>query len=275
MGSSDSSRARRLGLATLVGRLRLPSAPSEVSHVQRFPFATCRPWYPGGARRCVCRAPSRRVLPSHANQCLGHHVNLTGLRLGSLCVRPIASQAMGSQPMANQLRFPWTPRGVTEGAWLPVCSTVFRVGSFHPTGKAPPRGARLAGLVPHIPRAVRAGVGGDSAGAAPTPSRAAAPACRVSALSWALRATRSWDASPGRTSVGAGMIGARVTRWRAVGRRAMRCRRPAGWPARARTSSAPAGILASRTYARRDERGQPGVGPIAPATGAGHFDAGP
>jgi len=65
MGSSDSSPARRLGLATLVGRLRLPSAPSEVSHVQRFPFATCRPCYPGDARRCVRRAPSRRVLPSH------------------------------------------------------------------------------------------------------------------------------------------------------------------------------------------------------------------
>src|SRR5579859_1452304 len=44
--------------------------------------------------------------------------------------------SMGSQPMANQLRFSWTPRGVTEGAWLPVCSTALRVGSFHPTGRS-------------------------------------------------------------------------------------------------------------------------------------------
>jgi len=92
MGSSDSSSARRLDLAILVGRLRLPSAPSEASHVQHSPFATCRPCYPGDARRCVCRAPSRRVLPSPDYQRLGHHVCLTGLHLGSLRVRPIASQ---------------------------------------------------------------------------------------------------------------------------------------------------------------------------------------
>jgi len=74
MGSSDSSLARRLGLATLVGQLRQPSAPYEVSHVQRFPFATCRPCYPGDARRCVHRAPSRRVLRSPIIERLRHHV---------------------------------------------------------------------------------------------------------------------------------------------------------------------------------------------------------
>src|ERR1041384_6620813 len=61
---------------------------------------------------------------------------------------------MGSQPMASRLRFSWTPRGVTEGAWLPVCSTALRVGSFHPTGEAPPRGAQLSGLGRLAPRPV-------------------------------------------------------------------------------------------------------------------------
>ena len=50
---------------------------------------------------------------------------------------------MGRHPMANQLRFSWTPRGVTEVAWLPVCSMALRVDSFHSTGKAPPRGAPI------------------------------------------------------------------------------------------------------------------------------------
>ena len=51
-------------------------------------------------------------------------------------LRPAASQPRVA-PAASWPRFWWSPRGDTPGAALPDCSTVFRVNSFHFTGKAP------------------------------------------------------------------------------------------------------------------------------------------
>src|SRR5262249_9326151 len=50
---SDSSIRRGASTAVLCIALRGPLARTEVSRVQRVPVITCRPCYPGGARRCI------------------------------------------------------------------------------------------------------------------------------------------------------------------------------------------------------------------------------
>ena len=51
-------------------------------------------------------------------------------------------RSRGLQPTAFRPRFCWTPRGVTQGTWLPVLSTSDRVSSFHLTRNAPLHGAQ-------------------------------------------------------------------------------------------------------------------------------------
>jgi hypothetical protein len=79
-------------------------------------------------------APNWRTKLAHQTD--GHHAYPHGATYGFTCVRPVASQPWVA-PTAFWLRFCWTPRGVTQGAALPVCSTLFRVNSFHFTGNAP------------------------------------------------------------------------------------------------------------------------------------------
>src|SRR5438105_8178366 len=119
------------GLSHFVDRFR-PSTPREVSHVQRLPFLTCRPCYPGGACRCTCRAPCRHVLLSPTVQRLSHHRLHYGATPGFTRVTARLIAAADCRPRHSGPASAGPLTGSRRGPGFLLARLLFRVGSFHP-----------------------------------------------------------------------------------------------------------------------------------------------
>ncbi len=124
------------------------SQRTEVSRVQRVPVITCRPCYPGGARRCVWLStfPTRMAF-AHFVEARPPHVTSTRLRLSSLraTARRLRSCRIAiRQHPGSASAGPLTVSRREPG--YPMAQRLIGVGSFHPTRNAPLHGAHKVEL---------------------------------------------------------------------------------------------------------------------------------